>query len=401
MFIIAVEKDFTRLRLFDWIFYGKFIGIVCRKIFGNGEDKIMAKYHFVIIGSGWRAFYYVRIAKKLPEIFKLDAMYCRTSEKAEKLAKEYNIHTTTSIEECAAFKPDFAVIAVNKASIAQVSMEWMDRGITVLSETPAAVNTEELNKLYEYHKQGKKQVVAEQYREYPSNKAAIKLVNSGIIGDVSCINISLAHEYHGVSLARAYLGINACENYTVTAKTYEFKTTETLTRYEKLTDGRIADKKRCVATFEYENGKVAWYDFDSEQYRSLIRKNCLKIQGVRGELINDTVYYLDDNNEGKEEKIIAKVNTTQTDNDNPNFAKVNEFESISFGDKILYQAKWGLRGLSEDETAIAELMEKTAEYSRGNADAPYSIEDALADAYAAILLNEAIKSGEKISSKML
>ena len=61
------------------------------------------------------------------------------------------------------------------------AVEWMDRGITVLSETPAALDIEALKKLYGYYKAGKKQVVAEQYREYPSNKAALRLIGSGII----------------------------------------------------------------------------------------------------------------------------------------------------------------------------------------------------------------------------
>ena len=199
----------------------------------------MGKYHFIIIGAGWRALYYVRIAKAMPDIFCLDAVYCRTQEKADKIAREYQIHTTTSKEECAAYKPDFAVIAVNKAEIYNVAVEWMDRGITVLSETPAALDIEALKKLYGYYKAGKKQVVAEQYREYPSNKAALRLIGSGIIGNVNCMNISLAHEYHGVSLMRAYLGIRPDENFTVSGKMYEFPTTETLTRYEQFTDGRI------------------------------------------------------------------------------------------------------------------------------------------------------------------
>lgn len=238
----------------------------------------LGKYHFIIVGSGWRSLYYVRIAKAMPNVFCLDAMYCRTQEKADKMAKEYDIHTTTSIEECVAYKPDFAVIAVNKASICDVSIEWMDRGITVLSETPAAIDIESLKKLYRYHMMDnykankpenksasecldkqigkinnksleiynntkKKQVVAEQYRRYPSNRAMLKLVDSGLIGDVSCVNISLAHEYHGFSLIRAYLGIKPDENYIVSGKTYEFPTTQTFTRYDKLLDGRIADKR--------------------------------------------------------------------------------------------------------------------------------------------------------------
>ena len=83
----------------------------------------MGKYHFIIIGSGWRSLYYVRIAKAMPDILRLDAMYCRTQEKADKMAEEFSIHTTTSIEECVGYKPDFAVVAVNKTSICDVSIE--------------------------------------------------------------------------------------------------------------------------------------------------------------------------------------------------------------------------------------------------------------------------------------
>ncbi len=362
----------------------------------------MGKYHFIIIGSGWRSLYYVRIAKAMPDILRLDAMYCRTQEKADKMAEEFSIHTTTSIEECVGYKPDFAVVAVNKTSICDVSIEWMDRGITVLSETPAALDMDSLKKLYRYHmsddKTDKKQVVAEQYREYPYNKARINLVNSGVLGDISCLNISIAHEYHGFSLIRAYLGIKPDENYTVSGKIYEFPTTQTLTRYDKFTDGRIAPKKRCVAVFEFESGKVAWYDFDSEQYRSPIRKNMIKVQGVRGELINNELYYLDENNVGRKETIVTDINKVMTGNGNPNLAQVNEIKKIAFGDKILYEPVWGLRGLSEDETAIATLMCKTAEYSRGQALPPYSLENALADAYASILLDEAVRTSNKVSS---
>ena len=74
----------------------------------------MSKYHFIIVGSGWRSLYYVRVAKALPDIFQLDAMLCRTKEKADKMAEELSINTTTSIQECVDYKPDFAVIAVNK-----------------------------------------------------------------------------------------------------------------------------------------------------------------------------------------------------------------------------------------------------------------------------------------------
>ena len=98
----------------------------------------MAKLRFIVVGSGWRSLFYWRIAQALPERFELCAMLCRTEEKAEKMHREYGVPVSTSAEQCAALHPDLVVVAVNKASIAAVSTEWLARGFAVLCETPAA-----------------------------------------------------------------------------------------------------------------------------------------------------------------------------------------------------------------------------------------------------------------------
>mgnify|MGYP000408535352 CR=1 FL=1 len=95
----------------------------------------MAKLRFIVVGSGWRSLFYWRIAQALPERFELCAMLCRTEEKAEKMHREYGVPVSTSAEQCAALHPDLVVVAVNKASIAAVSTEWLARGFAVLSET--------------------------------------------------------------------------------------------------------------------------------------------------------------------------------------------------------------------------------------------------------------------------
>lgn len=99
----------------------------------------MAKLRFIVVGSGWRSLFYWRIAQALPERFALCAMLCRTEEKAEKMHREYGVPVSTSAEQCIALHPDFVVVAVNKASIAAVSTEWLARGFAVLCETPAAL----------------------------------------------------------------------------------------------------------------------------------------------------------------------------------------------------------------------------------------------------------------------
>ena len=109
----------------------------------------MGKIKFIIVGSGWRSLFYVRIAKALPQYFELCALLCRTEEKANRIAAENGIYTTISEQECIDMKPDLIVVAVNKASLAEVSMRWMKMGFCVLCETPAAMDSETLNKLLE------------------------------------------------------------------------------------------------------------------------------------------------------------------------------------------------------------------------------------------------------------
>ena len=75
----------------------------------------MGKYHFIIIGAGWRALYYVRIAKAMPDIFCLDAVYCRTQEKAEKIAREYRYIPQHQKRNVLHINRSFAVMAVNKS----------------------------------------------------------------------------------------------------------------------------------------------------------------------------------------------------------------------------------------------------------------------------------------------
>lgn len=359
----------------------------------------MDRIRFIIVGSGWRSLYFVRIAKALPQHFELCAMLCRTQEKADQLAAEYGIHTTTSVEECISLHPDFVIVVVTKASGSEVAMQWMDRGFCVLQETPAALTMDNLNKAWERHQKGQKLVICEQYNQYPQINALIKVANSGILGERSCLNISIAHEYHGASIMRELLDIPANERFTVTAKTYEFPTTETLTRYDSFKDGRVSNKKRTVATFEFESGKVALYDFDSEQYRSPIRKNTVKIQGTRGEIIGDNVYYLNAENEPVQSKITICDRLVETPYDNPNLKHVKEVTDVSFEGKSVYSPVFGPCGLAQDETAIALLMQGTYLYAKGQADSPYPLENALQDAYIMLLLQQASQSGEKVKSE--
>lgn len=43
----------------------------------------MAKLRFLVVGSGWRSLFYVRIAQALPQQFELCAVLCRSHRRKQ------------------------------------------------------------------------------------------------------------------------------------------------------------------------------------------------------------------------------------------------------------------------------------------------------------------------------
>lgn len=325
-----------------------------------GGKKILIR--FAVIGSGWRSLFYVRIARALPDMFELTALLCRGQEKADRIQNEYGIHTTTSEDEIIASKPDFVVSAVNKSSMSDVVRYWAAKGIPVLSETPAGLDIDILKAIRQDVENGARIQVAEQYFLYPSIKAVIDECKSGTIGEPVSLTISAMHDYHAASVIRRMLD-TGLEDVAITGKTFFMKVTDTRTRYEVLTEGRVVEKEEKHLVMEYADGKTAFYDFMSDQYRSPIRNRYINLRGTRGEIINDTVYYLDKDNLAACKKL---------DITNP----------------------YGYAGLSEDEAAITGILLGMKNYVDTGKEV-YPMDEALYDAYIGILMCEAGKPGYK------
>ena len=359
----------------------------------DGNGPVAERIRYAVIGSGWRSLYYARIAKALPERFQLVSLLCRTQEKADLMKEKHQVPATASVSECLSAEPDFVVVAVDREHIAQVSLEWLERGMPVLAETPAAIQPEDLERLRQQVKDGKKFSVAEQYTRQAENAARLDLIRRGVIGQPDYIYLSLAHDYHGASLMRAFLDLPAQTPFMVTAQEFSFPTTETLNRYERFTDGRISDKKRTIGCFVFDSGAVGVYDFDSEQYRSPIRGSLIKVQGSRGELTCNTVRWLDKDNLPHLDEIKVETRLVETDDDNPNLHSFPEVTGITWRGESLYTPPFGLCGLSQDETAIATMLQDMGAYVRGQAGPPYPSEEALRDALAAMMLREVVLTG--------
>lgn len=310
---------------------------------------------FAIIGSGWRSLYYVRIAQAMPEEFEMCAMLCRTQEKADRMSREYHIHTTTQESEIKRLHPDFIVSAVSKDQMYETCVHWLDEGFGVLSETPVSLDFDRLCEAWRRHVSGRKLQVAEQYFLRPDYAEILRVIDDGRIGEPVSVTISAMHDYHAASIIRRALHLEL-EEVAVTGKKFVFPVANTRTRYETLTDGELCYRGQKHLILEYEGGKTAFYDFLSEQYRSTIRSRYLNVRGTRGETVNGTLYYLDENNLGREERL-------------PHWRSLG-------GDN------------GEDEIAIAVMLRGMAEYLAGGEEI-YPMRYALEDAYLTTLMAKA------------
>ena len=92
--------------------------------------------NYMIIGYGWRADFYYRIARLLPEQFSICAGVLRTEARAKEVALKEGIFATADLDQALERKPDFAVLCVPRDFAKDYLLKLMEIGIPVLCETP-------------------------------------------------------------------------------------------------------------------------------------------------------------------------------------------------------------------------------------------------------------------------
>ena len=168
------------------------------------------KCRILLTGCGWRSQIYRRAISNLPEHFELCGILMHSDVRAKEIESETGIPSTADMETALSWNPDFTILCVPKPAMKDWVIRFMKRGIPVLSETPPGINIDELNELWnaKVRLSGKVQV-AEQYFLQPYYSALKNIIDSGILGEISNVNISAIHGYHCISIFRHLLGIRA------------------------------------------------------------------------------------------------------------------------------------------------------------------------------------------------
>lgn len=348
------------------------------------------KARFIVIGYGWRTDFFYRLAEMVPDRFEVTAGVLRTEERARQVAQEKGVFATASLEEALKTQPDFAVLCVPRAIVKDYLVTLMKAGMPVLCETPPAKDVQELEELWkEKEKYNGKVQVVEQYFLQPLYAGLLDIVGHGYLGEVSNVTLSCLHGYHAVSMFRQLLGIGF-ENCRIQGQRFRFDVTATNSRTGFDYSGQVKTVDRDVAAMVFENGKTAFMDFSGEQYFSPIRTRRLNIQGVRGEINDMTVRYLNKDN----------VTVTQEIQRNDVGVYNNKewaHKELLFLDRVIYQNPFYPARLNDDEIAVASCLAGMKEYVETGKDC-YPLKEAMQDTYLSFVMEEAITTGQTVET---
>lgn len=349
------------------------------------------KANYMVIGYGWRADFYYRIAKLLPEQFSICAGVLRTEARAKEVTSKEHIFTTVDLDEALSQKPDFAVLCVPREIAKDYLVQLMEKGIPVLCETPPGKNVAELNELWTLSQKynGRVQIV-EQYFLQPYYASILDIIKQGYLGTTSSVMLSALHGYHAVSIFRKFLGIKY-ENCIIQGKKFWSEVTATNGRNGFDESGTIIQEDRDWAFMQFENGKNAFLDFEGEQYFSQIRTRRWNVRGVRGEINDNTVRFLNASNQPIEQSL-QRVDVGI--NNNSEWAH----KGILFLDKQVYQNPFYPARMNDDEIAVASCLACMKNFTENGTEF-YSLREALQDTYLSFMLEQAIESEKTVKTE--
>lgn len=247
---------------------------------------------FALVGVGWRAEFFLRIARALPHRFTVSEAVVRDPAKARAFERRWGVPARPDIASLDPAASRFAVLCVPADAAPDAVAALAERGVPVLMETPPAPNFAGLERLWALAERGATIDVAEQYPVQPLHAARLAWVRSGRIGLPSFAHVSEAHGYHGVALIRAFLG-GVTAPATVTARRFAAPVVAGPDRDGPPREERIIDSPQTIAHLNFD-GRMGVYDFAGEQYFSWIRSRSVLVRGERGELRDRRLSFLRD-----------------------------------------------------------------------------------------------------------
>lgn len=353
----------------------------------------MNPYRFAIVGAGWRAEFFLRIAAALPERFRLEGLVVRDAGKGQRLTEQWGHATYRTVPDLlAAVRPEFLVSSVSYAANYEVNRSLLDTGLPVLSETPPAATLEQMLDLWEaVARRGGRFQVAEQFTRQPHHAARRAAVRQGRIGAPHKAYVSVCHGYHGTSLIRHFLDIGF-EEARIVGMSFTDRVLDPGGREGPPAHPEVKEHPQQIALLDFGGGRQAVFDFVGVQYFSPIRNQRVAIRGDRCEIIDENLYTQTDQGEP-----LRLPFQRHMSGPNGNL-EGHHLKGIQLGEQWVYRNPTAPARLSDEEIAMADVLQGMGEYARGGPEV-YPLAEAMQDHYLGLLIRQAAETGQPVTAE--
>lgn len=345
-----------------------------------------------IVGRGWRADFYHRVAAALPERFAVVGVATRTAEGRATETARWGVpvvETPTALVD--RHRPDLVVTSVPWAANPSVVTELVHTGTPVLAETPPAPDRDGLRALWAGVGASGLVQVAEQHTRLPSIAARLALVADGTLGQVTSAQLSWTHGYHATAVLRALLGIGVAEPAVVRAVQVTGPLVEGPDR------GGWPDRERVGAAVETHatieaGGRLGVYDFTDGQWFNPVRTRRVVVRGSHGEVVDEHVTRLAD----VRTPVRAPLVRRQAGLDGN--LEGWDLDTVTYEGRVLWRNPYAGARLAEEEVAVAALLDGCAAWLRDDrrGPGPYPLAEACQDHLLSLAIDEAAATGEAV-----
>ena len=344
---------------------------------------------FGIVGGGWRSHLLLRLADAAPGRLNAAGVVTRTADAGERVTARWGVPTYRTIDELLkAEDVDYVVAAVSWPAMPGVIRDLVAAGMAVLAETPPAPDLDRMRSLWGDVAGSGLVQVAEQYLLMPGHAARHTVIQDGVIGQATSVEISSTHLYHAVSLIRGLLGVGM-DDVVVNARDFRAPLVDPLTFDGWDLQAVPEPRTTTIATLDFGD-RMGLYNFVENQWWNPLRTRRIVVRGSRGELVDNTIVRLVDPTSPVESSLVYRRTGVDMN------LEGSELVHVSFDGRVVYRNPWLGTRLSEDDIAVASMLEAEGAWVRGEGPEPYPLAQACQDHAIGLAIQESARTGAEV-----
>ncbi|HEV2122298.1 MAG TPA: gfo/Idh/MocA family oxidoreductase, partial [Chloroflexota bacterium] len=153
------------------------------------------------------------------------------------------------------------------------------------------------------------------------------------------------------------------------------------------TNPEIKTLSQQIALLDFGHGKQAVFDFVGAQYFSPVRTQRVAIRGERGEIVDHSLHGYNAAGDAITLPFHRHVAGAYGN------LEGMHLKGIQLGEEWLYHNLTAPARLSDEEIAMADLLQRMGHYTRGGPE-PYPLRYALQDHYLGLCIKQACETGQ-------